>query len=76
MTSATPLRRDLREVLVALDIVNAEFLFHAQRLREITDGAPEEIEHLHALARGYLNAERHGAILSKYLAARVVRRES
>ncbi len=72
-----PVTRDVRELVEALEVVEAELGFQATRLRVQNSGdSDKERDHLIDLMGGYLVAYRYVGILKRYHSGRVDRRES
>lgn len=72
-----PLTRDVRELVDALAIVEAELGFQVSRLRVQNSGdSDQERDHLLDLMGGYLVSYRYIGILKRYHGGRVDRRES
>jgi hypothetical protein len=62
-----PLTRDLPETINALEIVEAEFGFQADRLKTKVEASTEqEREHFEDLQRGYEKSARYARILLNY----------
>jgi hypothetical protein len=74
---AQPITRDLTEVVKALEIVEQEFGFQAERLTRAVQASTEnEREHQADLAVGYQTGARYAGILRRYHEGRLRRRES
>jgi hypothetical protein len=69
-----PLTRDLREIVRAFEIVEAEFRFQAHRLeRTVTADTENEEGHLADLRRGYGQGAKYAGILLNYHKGRLTR---
>lgn len=70
-----PLTRDVRVVVAALAIVEAEFAFHAHRLQYggARVGTENEAQYFRDLLRGYTTGAKFSAILRRYNEGRLRR---
>jgi hypothetical protein len=75
-----PITRDVREIVRALEIVEAEFAFQADRIRQRVPrpGESENMnsDHLPRLAAGYDEASQHAKMLRRYHRGRLERAEA
>jgi hypothetical protein len=70
-----PLTRDMRRIVEALEIVEQEFLFHAERLeRAVEPTTEDETTHHDDLRKGYRESAKYAGILRKYHQGRMQRR--
>jgi hypothetical protein len=69
-----PLTRDVRKIVESAEIMEAELLFQADRLKQ-SGSTENEDEHFADLRRGYESAARYVGILKRYQQGRLEKQQ-